>query len=196
MAPQPKHAGTLLTIGGVLFVLSFAPEAFGLVTLEREGQVTNVPLAIFFVSLMSIAAILLAIGLWGIRTFNRTESRSARIGLYLSIAACTCFALQGIAMAVSYAQTGRTPDIFVFFLFGLLFSLIGPLLFGAGIRRWTWLGWGSLLPFAVALGAVLAFIDVDPVHDIGLTVLGLSWAAFGASMLLRRPARVEAAQIS
>jgi hypothetical protein len=37
-------------------------------------------------------------------------------------------------------------------------------------------------------GILLATGGVAPWHDIGLLILGLSWAGLGASMLLRRPA--------
>jgi hypothetical protein len=45
-----------------------------------------------------------------------------------------------------------------------------------------------MLPFAVAGGTILAWVPTDPWHDMGLLVLGLSWAGLGASMLLRSPA--------
>jgi len=187
MTNRVRLAGTLLSIGGVLYILSFGPEAFGLVRLEREGQVINLPLSIFFVSLGFVAAVLLGIGLWRIRKSNLTESRIARVGLYLCIASVACIGLTAAGTIIAQVQSGRSADIFfIFLLLGFPLSIIGSLLLGAGIRHVNWLGWGRLFPFTVAGGAVLAFLDVDPIHDIGLTILALSWTAFGVSILLRK----------
>ena len=188
MTNQFRLAGTLLSIGGLLYLLSFGPEAFGLVTLEREGQVVNLPLSIFFVSLGVVAAVLLVIGLWRIRKSILTERRIARVGLYLCITSVACIGLTAAGTIVAQVQSGRSADIFfIFLLLGFPLSIIGSLLLGVGVRHVRWLGWGRLFPFTVAGGTVLAFMDVNPVHDIGLTILALSWAAFGVSMLLRKP---------
>jgi len=178
--------GILLVSGGLLFILSFGLEVIGF----RQGQLGNFPVDAFLAALMVAAVTLLGIGLWGLRAWKPPLSRAGRVGLYLSLVALAGFGVTAAAMLVSAVfQTSQPPeDIFWFFALGLLLSVIGPILLGAGLRQVSWLGLGRLAPFAVAAGAVLAFVDIDPWHDIGLLVLGLSWAALGASMLLRKPA--------
>lgn len=176
--------GILLVSGGLLFILSFGLEVIGF----RQGQLGNFPVDAFLAALMVAAVTLLGIGLWGLRAWKPPLSRAGRVGLYLSLVALAGFGVTAAALVVSAVQTSQPPDIFWFFALGLLLSVIGPILLGAGLRQVSWLGLGRLFPFAVAAGAVLAFVDIDPWHDIGLLVLGLSWAALGASMLLRKPA--------
>ena len=181
-------SGILLATGGVLFVLSFGPEAIGLVRPEREGQIVNFPLFAFFTGLMVVATVLLGAGLWRMRAWASEIGRLGRVGLYLCIASVAGIGLTSLTLFVSALQTAHPPGYsFVFFALGLLFSVIGPVLLGTGLRHVGWLGPGRLLPFAVAGGAILAWVPTDPWHDIGLLILGLSWAGLGVSMLLRRP---------
>lgn len=176
--------GILLVSGGVLFFLSFVLD----LSYKRQGQLASLLGAAFFGALLFAAVTLLGIGLWRLRAWKPPLSRAGRVDLYLSVVALAGFGVTAAALVVSAVQTGQQPDIFLFFALGLLLLVIGPILLGAGLRQVSWLGLGRLFPFAVAAGAVLAFVEVTPWHDIGLMVLGLSWAALGASMLLRKPA--------
>lgn len=188
MTNRFRLAGTLLSMGGILFLLSLGREALRLVTTEREGQVVSLPLSIFFFSLSVAAAILIVIGLWSIRKSVLMERRVARVGLYLCIASIACIGLTAIGNIVAQFQSGRSGVIFfIFFLISFPLSILGSLLLGVGVRHITWLGWGRLIPFMVAGGMVLAFMGIGPVRVIELAMLALSWAAFGVSMLLSRP---------
>jgi hypothetical protein len=182
-----KSTGTMLATGGVLFVLSFGLETIGLTRAEREGQIVSLPLYAFNTGLMFLGAVLVGIGLWHMRAWEPRLGRIGRAGLYLCIASFVSFGLMALTAFISAAQTGRPPDIFVFFGLGLLFSIVGPILLGTGLKYVGWLGLGRLLPFAVAGGTILAFVPTDPWHDIGLLILGLSWAGLGVLMLLRSP---------
>ena len=181
--------GILLATGGVFFILSFGPEAIGLVRPERGGQVVNFPLYAFFTGLMVVATVLLGVGLWRMRAWTSGIGRIGRVGLYFCIASVAGIGLAALTLFVSAVQAAQPPGYtFVFFALGLLFSIIGPVLLGTGLRHVGWLGPGRMLPFAVAGGTILAWVPTDPWHDMGLLVLGLSWAGLGASMLLRRSA--------
>jgi hypothetical protein len=185
MVNRVKITGILLATGAVLFMVSFGLEAIGLLRSEREGQVVN----LFLPGLMVVASVLLGVGLWHMRAWASGIGRIGRAGLYVCIASFAGIGLTALTLFVSAVQTTQPPGYtFVFFALGLLFSVIGPILLGAGLGRVDWLGPGRLLPIAVAGGAILAFVPTDPWHDIGLLILGLSWAVLGASMLLRRPA--------
>jgi hypothetical protein len=190
MGNRTRGAGILLATGGVLFILSFGLEAIGLVRPEREGQgVVNFPLYAFLTGLMVVASGLLGVGLWRMRTWASGIGRIGRVGLYVCIASFAGFGLTALTLFISAVQTAQPPGYtFVFFALGLLFSVIGPILLGTGLRHVGWLGPGRLLPFAVALGTILAFVPTDPWHDIGLLILGLSWSGLGSLMLLRKPA--------
>ena len=181
-------SGVLLATGGGLFILSFGPEAIGLVHPEREGQIVNFPLYAFFTGLMVVATALLGVGLWRMRTWASGIGRIGRVGLYLCIASFAGIGLTALTAFVSAVLTAQPPGYtFVFFALGLLFSVVGPILLGTGLRHVRWLGPGRFLPFAIAGGTILAWVPTDPWHDIGLLILALSWAGLGASMLLRRP---------
>jgi hypothetical protein len=185
MGNRTRGTGILLATGGVLFVLSFGLEAIGLVRPEGEGQAVN----FFLPGLMVVAAVLLGVGLWHMRTWASGIGRVGRAGLYVCIASFAGFGLTSLTLFLSAVQTAQPPGYtFVFFALGLLFSVIGPILLGTGLRRVGWLGPGRLLPFAVAAGAILALVVTDGWHDIGLLILGLSWSGLGSLMLLRRPA--------
>lgn len=185
MVNRIRTTGILFATGGVFFILSFGPEAIGLVRAEREGQIVNFPLYAFFTGLMVVATVLLGVGLWRMRAWT---SGIGRVGLYFCIASVAGIGLTALTLLVSAVQAAQAPGYtFVFFALGLLLSVIGPVLLGAGLRHVGWLGPGRMLPFAVAGGTILAWVPTDPWHDIGLLVLGLSWAGLGASMLLRRP---------
>lgn len=184
MVNRVRTTGVLLATGGVLFILSFGLESIGLLRPEREGQVVNFVLP----GLMVVASVLLGVGLWHMRAWASGIDRIGRAGLYVCIASVAGFGLTALTLFVSAVQTEQPPGfIFAFFGLGLLFSVVGPALIGTRLWRVGWLGPGRLLPIAVALGAILAFVPTDPWHDIGLLILGLSWAGLGASMLLRRP---------
>ena len=185
MVNRVRSTGILLATGGVLFNLSFGVEAIGLLRPEREGQVVN----FFLPGLMVVASVLLGVGLWHMRTWASEMVRIGRAGLYVCIASFVGFGLTALTLFISAVRTVQPPGYtFVFFGLGLLFSVIGPILLGAGLRNAGWLGSGRLFPFAVAGGAVLALVPTDPWHDIGLLILGLCWAGLGAWILLRRPA--------
>jgi hypothetical protein len=188
MVNRVISTGILLATGGVLFVLSFGLEAIGLIQAEREGEVVNFPLYTFLPGLMVVSSVLLGVGLWHMRTLEPGIGRIGRAGLYVCIASVAGFGLTALTAFVSAVQTAQPPGYtFVFLGLGLLFSVIAPIVLGTGLRHVGWLGPGRLLPFAVALGAILALVPTDPWHDIGLLILGVSWAGLGASMLLRRP---------
>ena len=188
MVNRIRTTGILLATGGVFFILSFGPEAIGLVRPERDGQIVNFPLYAFFTGLMVVATFLLGAGLWRMLAWASGIGRIGRVGLYLCIASVAGIGLTALTLFVSAAQAAQPPGYtFVFFALGLLFSVIGPVLLGTGLRHVGWLGPGRMLPFVVAGGTILAWAPTDPWHDIGLLVLGLSWAGLGASMLLRRP---------
>ena len=181
--------GVLLVSGGVLFFLSYVLDLI-YKSYGQQGQLEYLFGVLF--SLLFAAVTLLGIGLWRLRAWKPRLSRAGRVGLYLSLVALAGFGVTAAAMLVSAVQTSQPPeDIFWFFALGLLLSVIGPILLGVGLRQVSWLGLGRLFPFAVAAGAILAPFDIYPWHDIGLMVLGLSWAALGASMLLRKPDEVE-----
>ena len=178
--------GILLVSGGVLFFLTYVWDLI----YKSQGQVANSLGFASFGSLWFAAVTLLGIGLWRLRAWKPPLSRAGRVGLYLSLVALAGFGVTAAALVVSAVfQTSQPPDIFWFFFLGLLLSVIGPILLGVGLRQVSWLGLGRLAPFAVAAGAVLAFVELIPWHDIGLMVMGLSWAALGASMLLQRRLR-------
>ena len=180
--------GILLVSGGVLFFLTYVWDLI----YKSQGQVANSLGFASFGSLWFAAVTLLGIGLWRLRAWKPPLSRAGRVGLYLSLVALAGFGVTAAAMLVSAVQTSQPPpeDIFWFFFLGLVLSVIGPILLGVGLRQVSWLGLGRLFPFAVAAGAILAPFDIYPSHDIGLMVLGLSWAALGASMLLHKPDEV------
>lgn len=190
-------SGILLATGGVLFVLSFGPEAIGLVRAERGGQIVNFPLYAFFTGLMVVATVLLGVGLWRMRARASGIGRIGRAGLYVCIASVAGIGLTALTLFVSAVRTAQPPGYtFVFFALGLLLSVIGPVLLGTGLRHAGWLGPGRFLPFAVAGGTVLALVPMDPWHDIGLLILGISWAGLGISMLLHRAVEGERAAFS
>lgn len=181
--------GVLLVSGGVLFFLSYVLDLI-YKSYGQQGQLEYLFGVLF--SLLFAAVTLLGIGLWRLRAWKPPLSRAGRVGLYLSLVALAGFGVTAAAMLVSAVQTSQPPeDIFWFFFLGLVLSVIGPILLGVGLRQASWLGLGRLFPFAVAAGAILAPFDIYPWHDIGLMVLGLSWAALGASMLLHKPDEVE-----
>ena len=189
MVNRIRTTGILLATGGVFFILSFGPEAIGLVRPEREGQIVNSPLYAFFTGLMVVATVLLGVGLWRMRAWTSGIGRIGRVGLYFCIASVAGIGLTALTLFVSTVQAAQPPGYtFVFFALGLLFSVIGPVLLGTGLRHVGWMGPGRMLPFAVAGGTILAWVPTDPWHDMGLLVVGLSWAGLGASMLLRIPA--------
>lgn len=188
MVDRVRSTGILLATGGVLFILSFGPEAIGLVRPEREGEMVNFPLYALFAGLMVVATVLLGVGLWRMRAWTSGIGRIGRVGLYLCIASVAGIGMTALTLFVSAVQTAQPPGYtFVSFALGLLFSVIGPVVLGTGLRHVDWLGPGRMLPFAVAGGTILAWVPTAPWHDIGLLILGLSWAGLGASMLLRRP---------
>ncbi|HEX2739996.1 MAG TPA: hypothetical protein VHM69_06085 [Rubrobacter sp.] len=188
MVNRIRTTGILLATGGVFFILSFGPEAIGLVRPERDGQIVNFPLYAFFTGFMVVATVLLGVGLWRMRAWTSGIGRIGRVGLYFCIASVAGIGLTAVTLFVSAVQAAQPPEYtFVFFALGLLFSIIGPVLLGTGLRHVGWLGPGRMLPFVVAGGTILAWVPTDPWHDIGLLVLGLSWAGLGTSMLLRRP---------
>ena len=179
--------GIFLVSGGVLFFLSYVLDLI-YKSYGQQGQLEYLFGVLF--SLLFAAVTLLGIGLWRLRAWKPPLSRAGRVGLYLSLVALAGFGVTAATMLVSAVQTSQPPeDIFWFFALGLLLSVIGPILLGVGLRQVSWLGLGRLAPFAVAAGAVLAPFDLYPWHDIGLMVMGLSWAALGASMLLQRRLR-------
>ncbi len=179
--------GVLLVSGGVLFFLSYVLD----LSYKRQGQLANLLGVAFFGTLLFAAVTLLGIGLWRLRAWKPPLSRAGQVGLYLSLVALAGFGVTAAAVVVSAVQTSQpSENIFWFFFLALLLSVIGPILLGAGLRQAGWLGLGRLFPFAVPAGAVLSFVNT-PWHDIGLMVLGLSWAALGASMLLHKPDEVE-----
>jgi hypothetical protein len=188
MVNRVRSTGILLATGGVLFVLSFGLEAIGLIQAEREGEVVNFPLYAFLPGLMVVAAVLLGVGLWHMRTLEPGIGRIGRAGLYVCIASVAGIGLTALTLFVSAVQTAQPPGYtFVSFALGLLFSVIGPVLLGTGLRHVDWLGPGRMLPFAVAGGTILAWVPTVPWHDMGLLILGLSWAGLGATTLLRKP---------
>ena len=175
MVNRVRRTGILLAMGGVLFILSFGPEAIGLIRQERGGQIVNFPLYAFFAGLMLVATVLLGFGLWRMRAWASGIGQIGRAGLYLCIASVAGIGLTALALFVSAVQTARPPAYtFVFFALDLHFSVIGPDLLGMGLRHVGWLGPGRMLPFAVAGSTLLAWVPTDPWHDMGLLVLRLS----------------------
>lgn len=171
--------GLLLVAGGVLFFLSFASQIF-IASPEVNGEVVNLPLYWLYNALMAVGVVLLALGVWGIRdTVGATIGQVGRVGTYLCIASFVFYLLTALLAAVEAGRTGRPPDIFVFVGLALVLSVVGPLLLGIGLRHVDALGATRFLPFLVLLGALLAFVPVDPWHDIGLAVFSLAWVALG-----------------
>src|SRR5215210_3014602 len=115
-------SGILLATGGVLFVLSFGPEAIGLMRAERGGQVVNFSLYAFFTGLMVVATVLLGAGLWRMRAWASGIGRIGRAGLYLCIVSFAGIGLTALTLFVSAVRTAQPPGYtFVFFALGLLF---------------------------------------------------------------------------
>lgn len=140
----------------------------------------NLPLYWLYNTFMAVSVVFLALGVWGIRaTVGATIGRLGRVGTHLCIAAFVFYLLMALLAAVVATQTGRPPDIFVFFGLALVLSVVGPLLLGLGLRHVDALGTARFLPFLVTLGAILAFVSDDPRHDIGLAVFSLAWVVLG-----------------
>jgi hypothetical protein len=185
---RARRVGILLATGGMLFILSFGLEAVGLARPESGGQVVNYLLYAFITGLMLVSCVLLGAGLWLMRVLEPGIGRIGRTGLYVCIASVTGIGLTALTAFVSAVRTAQPPGYtFVSFGLGLLFSVIGPILLGTGLQPVDWLRRGWLFPMAVAGGAALAFVPTDPWHDVGLLIVGLSWAGLGISMLFRRP---------
>lgn len=141
---------------------------------------------IFYMLLMTLGASLLAAALWTTRTMFRDRlGRAGAVGLYLSLAAFAGFFLTSVLAVATAILTGQPAEVFLPFGLALLLSIPGPILMGIGLSRVGELGVPRFLSFAVPVGAVLAFIDVNPVHDVGLGVLGLAWAGLGVGFLHR-----------
>jgi hypothetical protein len=171
----------------VLFFLSYVLD----LNFKLQGQLANLTgaAAAIFGTLLFAAVTLLGVGLWHLRAWKPPLGRAGRIGLYLSLVSLVGFGVTAAEVVVSAVQKSQPSDnIFWFSFLGLLLSVIGPILLGAGLRQVSWLGLGRLFPFVVAAGAVLAFDPIVPWHDTGMLAMGLSWATLGASMLLRKPA--------
>lgn len=141
-------SGILLATGGVLFSLSFGPEAIGLVDPERGSQrVVDFTLYAFLTGLGVVATVLLGVGLWQVRAWASGIGRIGRVGIYLCIASFAGIGLTDLTAFVSAVRGAQPPGYtFVFFALGLLLSIVGPILLGTGLRHVGWLGPGGFFP--------------------------------------------------
>src|SRR3990170_2747013 len=133
--------GILLVSGGVLFFLSYVLD----LNFKLQGQLANLTgaAAAIFGTLLFAAITLLGIGLWHLRAWTPPLGRAGRIGLYLSLVSLVGFGGTAAAVVVSAVQKSQPSDnIFWFSFLGLLLSVIGPILLGAGLRPVSWLGLG------------------------------------------------------
>jgi hypothetical protein len=138
MVNRVRSAGILLVTGSVFFILSFGLEAIGLAEARAFETV-----------LMLVAAVLLGVGLWPLQAWEPGIGRIGRAGLYLCNRIVCRLRADGYCRHVSVALTRRFPDIFVCFGLGLLFSVIGPILLGSGLRHVG--GWGLFGSFPLPL---------------------------------------------
>jgi hypothetical protein len=122
MVNRVRSTGILLATGGVLFILSFGPEAIGLVRPEREGQIVNFPLYAFFAVLMVVATVLLGVSLWRMRAWTSGIGRIGRVGLYLCIASVAGIGLTALTAFFSAVQTTQPPG----YTFGIHFCVLRP----------------------------------------------------------------------
>lgn len=186
---RTNRVGPLLVTGGILFFVSFASEIL-IASPEANGEVVDLPLYVLYTGFMAVGVVILAIGVWSVRTIvGATIGRLGRVGAYLCIAGFVSYLLMAMMAAVVAARTGHTPDIFVFFGVAIVLTAVGPTLLGMGFRRLEALGAARFLPFFASAGAVLS---LTPWHDFGLAVFSLSWVVLGAVWWNSNPAAEQA----
>lgn len=134
---------------------------------------------ILFVVLGALGLLALAISFWNLRTLAAT--RLARIGMRLCLAAMVSLTLFAVQTVVSVARSSEVPDNFILFAIGIVLLFVGQPLFAIGARRVLVRQWPFLI--LATVGLVLVFIDVGPIHDIGLFVFEGSWILFGISLI-------------
>jgi hypothetical protein len=127
------------------------------------------------------AFVALAVALWGLREVV-AGTRLGRIGIRLALGGIGLLGLFAMQLVVELIRTGEVPQNFVLFAIGLLFVLVGQLLFARDLQPSLGRGW--LLPMVAVLGLVLAlFLDPVGLHDIGLFIFEGAWVALGVAIL-------------
>jgi hypothetical protein len=136
---------------------------------------------ILFVVLGALGLFALAVAFWNLRAL--ADTRLARIGMRLCLAAMVSLTLFAVQAVVAVARTGEVPDNFILFAIGIVLLFVGQPLLAIGARRRLAGQWQFLV--LATVGLFLVVIDVGPIHDIGLFVFEGSWVAFGVSLLRR-----------
>jgi hypothetical protein len=144
---------------------------------------------ILFVVLGALGLFALTISLWNLRTL--ADTRLARIGMRLCLAAMVSLTLFAVQAVISVVRTGEIPDNFILFAIGIVLLFVGQPLFAIGARRRLARQWPFLI--LATVGLFLVFIDVGPIHDIGLFVFEGSWVAFGISLIRKAESRAAPA---
>jgi hypothetical protein len=157
-----------------------------LVSVERDGRITNLPLASLYIAGFVAGAAALIVALNGLRVLPAHASlrRAGRVGFWTAIGGATLLLLFATQALVSTAATGDEPGGFVLFGLGFLLLVGGQIVAGfsilrAGAARAT----GRLLLLASAAAVIAVAVPADPFHDIGLFLFDAAWIGIGLGLL-------------
>lgn len=111
-----RWSGPAATVGGMIFLLSiFLPY---IRRAESAGVVTNVPLYALYLSLFTVAVILFAVALWGLRALHAEEGsplrRPGRAGVWVVTIGAVVLVLASVQIVMSAAATGKPPEVWAF----------------------------------------------------------------------------------
>src|SRR5438093_2501231 len=186
--PSVLRTGASAIAAGLLLFASVFAEI--LVSVERDGRITNLPLASLYIAGFVAGAAALIVALNGLRQLPAHASlrRPGRVGFWTAIGGATLLLLFATQALVSTAATGDEPGSFVLFGLGFLLLVGGQIVAGISILRvGAARATGRLLLLASAAAVIAVAVPADPFHDLGLFVFDAAW--IGVGLVLIRPAR-------
>jgi hypothetical protein len=182
--PSVLRTGASAIAAGLLLFASVFAEI--LVSVEREGRITNLPLASLYIAGFVAGAAALIVALNGLRQLPAHASlrRAGRIGFWTAIGGATLLLLFATQALVSTAATGDEPGGFVLFGLGFLLLVGGQIVAGFSIlRAGAARAMGRLLLLASAAAVIAVAVPADPFHDLGLFLFDAAWIGIGFGLL-------------
>ena len=163
------RTGAAAIAAGVLLFASVFAEI--LVSVERDGKITNLALSSLYIAGFGAGTAALIVALHGLRALYASAKlgRAERVGLWLALAGACLLLLFAAQALVTTLMSGDSPGGFVLFGLGFLLLVAGQLLAGSVIyRAGAGRPVGQLLLLASTAAVIAVAVPADPFHDLGL----------------------------
>lgn len=194
-ARAARRTGVTAVAAGALLAATVGAERIQVV--EQDLRIVNPPLATIYLALYLAAMACLVVALASLRALHRAADRPlprvGRVGVWIALAGSVFHILFSIQLIASAVSTRTLPDEWALYGLGFLLLVVGQPLLAVGLRRAGLVQGAWVFPLIGLVGTIMVFIDVDPIHDLGLFVFAAAWIGLGIRVLSRsRVAQVAA----